>query len=108
MAFDTARLQLMGGGGGVAGTSHYQYITDGTDTVGTCTTIGFFNNLDDFIKLRVGDVIEIIVPGTQALEDNGSLKSIVDVGKTIVARVIDSTGEVECTADYEATTITYT
>ncbi len=108
MAFDTARLQMMCGGGGVAGTSWYEYITNGTDTVANCVAPGYFNNDDDFVKFRVGDRINIIVPGTQSVLTNAELKQIVDVGATYVALVVASTGIVHCTADVEGTTVSYT
>jgi len=97
----------MAGGGGVAGTSWYEYITDGTDTVASCTASGYFNNADDLLNFRVGDTISIIVPGTQTDLTNGELKQIVDVGKVIVMSV-SAAGVVDCSADYEATTLTYT
>ncbi len=108
MAFDVTRLQKIWGGGGTNGISGYHYTTDGSDTVSSCTGIGYFNNDDDLVKFRVGDEIKICVPGTQTDLTNGELKQVVDVGKTIVARVIAATGEVECTADIEATTVVYT
>lgn len=106
MAFDKARLEMVGGGGGVAGVVYYHYITDGTDTVSDMEVSGFINNTDDDVNLRVGDRIDITVPGTQTAVSNG-LKQIVDIGKCIVMSV-GSTGIVDLSADIEATTLTYT
>ena len=109
MAFSAKNLQKLSGGGGAAGTSQYEYTTNGTDTVATVTESGYFNNADDFLNLRVGDRILITVPGTQALDtDRGNMfKQIVDVGSTMVMSV-STAGVVNCSADFEATTLTYT
>ncbi len=106
MAFDSARLQKMAGGGGAAGLSWYQYVTDGTDTLATCEEDGYFNNTDDNLNLRVGDMIYIVVPGTQAGLTNAELKQVVDMGIIVVMAI--ASGAVDCSADMLAGTLTYT
>ncbi len=107
MAFDTARLEKIWGGGGVAGISGYAYVTDGTDTLGSCEESGYFHNVDDFVNFRVGDEIKVWVPGTETDLTNAELKAIVDYGVIIVMSV-STAGVVDCSADMLAGTLTYT
>ncbi len=106
MAFDKARLEKIWGGGGVAGISGYHYVTDGSDTVATVEESGYMNNADDDLNLRVGDRIQITVPGTQT-DISNELKQIVDIGEVVVMSV-STAGVVDCSADTNATTLTYT
>lgn len=59
MAFDNSQLVLMGVGNGF---KLYRY--DTLDTHATVDTAGYFNNSDDDVNLKVGDIIEVVVWST--------------------------------------------
>ena len=59
MAFSTSELALIGYANGFA---RYRY--DTLDTHATIDSSGYFNNSDDQVKLRVGDIIEVVVWAT--------------------------------------------
>lgn len=104
MAYSASRLTRLNVMDGKVGLSLWHYLTDGTDTVATVVTSGYFNNAADM--LRVGDRIMITVPGTQTAVGAYGLKQVVDVGQAIV---VSNTGSVvNLSNDIEAATVTYT
>ncbi len=110
MTVADARLNLLAGGGGTGGLGLYMYVTDGSDTVADVVEQGYFDNgattntgIRD--KLRVGDLIFIIQPGSQTVQD--PLKQIVDVGLTVVTEVT-SAGVINCANDFMGATVSYT
>lgn len=106
MAFSASRLTDRGLLDGVTGAREYHYLTDGTDTVATCEESGYFNNTDDKQNFQPGSRIKITVPGTQT--GVPPLKQIVDVGEVVVMSVNSTTGAVDCSADIQSVTVTYT
>ena len=61
MAFDNSQLTPMGYGNGY---THYRY--DTADTHATVDTDAYFNNSDDTVNLRAGDIIDVFVWTTSA------------------------------------------
>jgi len=59
MAYTAGNLTLLANGNGF---SQYRY--DTLDTHATVDTDGYFNNTDDSLKLRVGDIIDVVVWAT--------------------------------------------
>ena len=59
MAFDNQELALVSS---VNGFGLYRY--DTLDTHATVDSDGYFNNSDDSVNLRVGDLIDVVVWGT--------------------------------------------
>lgn len=95
MAYTSGNLTLLSGGNGFC---HYRY--DTTDTAATVDGDGYFNNDDDTLILRVGDLITVVVWGTAVRTG-----TISDVSMHIVA-VVDSDGTVDLSDDLLGATVT--
>lgn len=85
MAYTPGNLVLMGSGNGFAS---YRY--DTLDTHATVDSAGYFNNIDDTLKLNVGDIIDVVVWATAVR--TGTISTY---GRHVVNAVTASTGVVD-------------
>lgn len=88
MAFDASNLALVGTANGFG---LYRY--DTTEALTTVDGNGYMNNSDDSVKLRVGDIVEVVVWGTAVRTG-----TISDVGRMIVMQVA-ANGDVDLSTD---------
>jgi|GEM_PF-1971041 len=95
MAYVSGNLVLMAQGNGFC---RYRY--DTTDTAATVDGDGYFNNDDDDLQLRVGDMIETVVWNTAVRTG-----TIADVSLHIVM-VVDANGTVDISDDIYGATVT--
>lgn len=86
MAYVAGNLALVSS---VNGFGHYRY--DTTDTAVTVQVDGYFNNTDDTLNLRVGDIINIVVWGTAVRTGTISDYDQVIVNSVSAAGVVDTT-----------------
>ena len=86
MAFDTANLTLLGDGNGFG---LYRY--DTTDTAVTVDADGYFNNVDDAVNLRVGDIIKLVIWATAVRTGTIADYDEVVVNSVSAAGVVDTT-----------------
>lgn len=84
MAYTAGNLALMNS---VNGFSHYRY--DSTDAATTVDGNGYFNNTDDTLKLRVGDLITVFVWATAVRTGTVSDVSMHAVMQVSAAGVVD-------------------
>jgi len=95
MAYTAGNLVLLSQGNGFC---RYRY--DTTDTSATVDGDGYFNNTDDTLDLRVGDMIEVVVWGTAVRTG-----TISDVALHVVT-VVDADGTVDLSDDLLGATVT--
>lgn len=95
MAYTAGNLVLMASGNGFC-----QYRYDTTDAAAVVDGDGYFNNSDDTLNLRVGDIIDVVV-WSSAVRTG----TISDVSKHIVM-VVDADGTVDLSDDLLVATAT--
>lgn len=88
MAYTAGNLANLGSANGF---STYRY--DTTDTLATVDGVGYFNNSDDTLKLRVGDIVWVVVWSTAVRTG-----TISDVGMHIVMQV-ESDNDIDLSDD---------
>jgi hypothetical protein len=88
MAFSAANLSLLGYANGFG---YYRY--DTLDAISDVDANGYINNSDDSVKLRVGDIIDVVVWATAVRTGTVS-----DTGRVIVMQV-GATGDVDLSND---------
>lgn len=88
MAFSAANLTLLAQGNGFG---YYRY--DTLDAISDVDANGYINNSDDTVKLRVGDIIDVVVWATAVRTG-----TISDTGRVIVMQV-GATGDVDLSND---------
>lgn len=86
MSYTAGNLVLLSQGNGFG---HYRY--DTTDTAVTVDSAGYFNNTDDELNLRVGDIIDIVVWGTAVRTGTISDFDQVIVNSVSAAGLVDTT-----------------
>lgn len=92
MAYTAGNLVLISQGNGFC---HYRY--DTMDTVATVDGSGYFDNEDNSLNLRVGDVIDVIVWGTAVRTGTISAFGRVIVN-SVSGGVTDTTNDVNLAA----------
>lgn len=86
MAYTPGNLILLSNGNGF---SHYRY--DTLDTAASVDSAGYFNNSDDTLNLVLGDIINIVVWGSEIRTGTIADFDQVIVNEVTAAGVVDTT-----------------
>lgn len=98
MAYTPGNLIQMASGNGFA-TYRYDTLDAATDV----DTDGYFNNVDDTLILRVGDLIDVVVWATAVRTG-----TIADISRHVVTAVNATTGSVNLSNDFATVTLANT